>query len=174
MGSDRRRRKLVNIGVQKAIALRIVCHSILFVWSVLLICLGLLVVTGLAQSDESFRQVRNMTVMAIGIGTLVILPVILYDSVKFSHRMAGPVLRLKSILPRIGNERLNHVALRKNDFWQEFVDEVNSMLDRVEILRRQAEQARSAREPMCDYEADACLSASVGSSSGDGAASTHG
>jgi hypothetical protein len=146
MVSNRRKKKLVNIGVQKAIALRIVCHSLLFVWCVLLVCLGLLSLTGLAESGETLVRIRTICLTAIGASTLVILPAIVYDSIKFSHRMAGPVIRLKNILPSIGVEKLDHVRLRNNDFWQEFVTEVNAMLDRVEALRQAAAATSASKD----------------------------
>ena len=136
MSSDRRKRKIVNIGVQKAIALRIICHSILFVWSVFLVCLCLLNMTRAVESGESMDRISRTCLSAIGLSTLVVLPVIVYDSIKFSHRMAGPVMRLKNLLPLIGVETLDHVSLRKNDFWQELAEDTNAMLDRVEALRQ--------------------------------------
>ncbi len=45
-------------------------------------------------------------------------------------------MRLNGILPRIGVERIEPLQLRRNDFWQEFIAEVNQMLDRVETLRQ--------------------------------------
>jgi hypothetical protein len=143
MPADRRKRKLVNISLQKAIALRIIAHSLLFAWCVFLVCIGLLYVTGSAESREVFVRLRTLCPLAIGLSIVVIFPAIVYDSIKFGHRMAGPVERLKNMLPLIGVEPLDHVKLRQNDFWQEFATEVNAMLDRVEALR----QAASHEQP---------------------------
>jgi hypothetical protein len=137
MTSDRRQKKLVNISVQKAIAFRLVSHSLLFVWSVLLVCVGLLDITG-PGNGESLVHIRTVCLTAIGVSIVVVLPAIVYDSIKFSHRMAGPVIRLKNMLPAIGVEHLDHIGLRKNDFWQEFAADFNAMLDRVETLRQAA------------------------------------
>jgi hypothetical protein len=161
MAFDRRKRKLVNIGVPKAIALRIVSHSILFAWCVFLVCVALLYLTGPAESSEVFDRIRTICPTAIGISILVVFPAIVYDSIKFSHRMTGPVMRLKNILPSIGVEKLDHVRLRKNDFWQEFVVEVNAMLDRVEALR-QAATARSASSDPTRPENPASLPVNLG------------
>ena len=138
MASDRRKRKLVNISVQKAIALRIVAHSLLFACSVFLLCVLLLNMTSPEGRGPPQDRIHALCLTAIGVSTVVVLPAIFYDSIKFSHRMAGPVLRVKNILPSIGLEKLGHVSLRKNDFWQEFATDVNDMLDRVEVLRQAA------------------------------------
>jgi len=157
MASDRRKRKLVNISLQKAIALRIVSHSILFVWSVFLLCIGLLYLTDPLESGESFIRIRTICLTAIGVSSLVVLPALVYDSIKFSHRMAGPVIRLNNILPSIGVEKLAHVSLRKNDFWREFAAEVNAMLDRVEALRQAAAASSASPDPTSPKNSDASL-----------------
>ena len=138
MGSDRHIRCFVNLNFQKALALRMVAHAVLFVWSVSLVCLGLLVVAGELQTDESLDLIRSVCFRAIAFSTVIILPAIAYDSIRFSHRMAGPIMRLNGILPKIGVERIEPLYLRKNDFWQEFIAEVNGMLERVETLRQTA------------------------------------
>jgi len=138
MAFDRRKRSVVNISVQKAIALRIASHSILFSWSVYLVCICMLHVTGSAESEESLDHIRTICLSALGISILVMLPAIVYDSIKFSHRMAGPVMRLKSMLPSVGLEKLEHVGLRKKDYWHEFAAEFNAMLDRIEAMRQAA------------------------------------
>ena len=153
MTSERRKKKLVNISVQRAIAMRIVSHSILFVWSVFLVCAGLLYIAGPTESGENLARIRTVCLTAIGISSLVILPAIIYDSIRFSHRMAGPVVRLKNLLPRIGLDKLDHVGLRKNDFWQEFAAEFNEMLDRVETLRQAAGKNAAADEEWTTAEA---------------------
>jgi hypothetical protein len=157
MASDRRKRKLVNISLQKAIALRIISHSLLFVWSVFLLCIGLLYLTDPLESGESFIRIRTICLTAIGVSSLVVLPALVYDSIKFSHRMAGPVIRLNNILPSIGVEKLAHVSLRKNDFWREFAAEVNAMLDRVEALRQAAAASSASPVPTGPKNSDASL-----------------
>lgn len=147
MASDRRQKKLINISVQRAVALRIVTHSILFVWSVLLVCAGLLYITSPVESSADLERIRTICLTAIGVATLVILPAIVYDSIKFSHRMAGPVERLKNLLPLIGVEHVEHVGLRKNDFWQDFAVEFNAMLDRIEALRQAAAVTPASVDP---------------------------
>jgi hypothetical protein len=154
MAPDRRKRQIVNISVQKAIALRILSHSLLFVWSIFLVCVGLLEIIGPAENGETLARIRAICLTAIGLAIVVLLPAIVYDSIKFSHRMAGPVMRLKGILPLIGVERLDHVTLRTNDFWKEFATEVNAMLDRVEVLRQAAAANPASSDPTSPQETD--------------------
>ncbi len=136
--SNRRKTKLVNISIQRAMTLRIVTHSILFVWSVFLVCLGMMYMLGPVENSENMEQIRSICLKAIGISSLVILPAIVYDSIKFGHRMVGPIVKFKNLLPRVGLEHVDHVGLRANDYWQDLPAEFNAMLDRVEELRRAA------------------------------------
>ena len=139
MAANRRKKKVVSLSIQGAVTLRIVTHSILFVWSVFIVCLGMLYMLGPVENSESLDRIRTICLSAIGISTVVILPAIVYDSIKFGHRMAGPIVRFKNLLPKIGVEKVEHVGLRKNDFWQDFPAEFNAMIDRVEALRQSAE-----------------------------------
>ena len=122
MTSDRRKRKLVNITVQRAIALRIASHSILFGWSVYLICVGVFYINGSAEGGDSLLRTYAISLTAIGASAVAMLPAIIYDSIKFSNHMAGPVMRFKNLLPSIGVEKIDHVQLRKDDYWQDFAE----------------------------------------------------
>ena len=146
MATNRRKKKLVSLSIQGAVTLRIVTHSILFVWSVFLVCLGMLYMIGPVENGETLDRIRTICLSAIGFSTLVILPAIVYDSIKFGHRMAGPIVRFKNLLPKIGIEKVEHVGLRANDFWQDFPADFNAMLDRVEALRQSAAMESTSYE----------------------------
>ena len=135
MTSDRRKRKIVSLPVEKVIALRLVAHSILFAANVYLLCVSLLYITSPAVGSESLVLIRTTCLRAIGLSIVLVLPVIVYDSIKFSRRITGPVMRFKNMLPLVGVEKLGHVGLRDKDYWQEFAVEFNAMLDRLEASR---------------------------------------
>jgi hypothetical protein len=68
------------------------------------------------------------------IGAVVALACLsIYDSVKFIHRLVGPVYRFRKAIQAItaGNE-VELVTLRKGDFLQDMKDEFNEMLKALE------------------------------------------
>jgi hypothetical protein len=57
----------------------------------------------------------------------------IYDMLRFSHRFAGPVYRLRNCLKAIvDGEELALMNLRKDDFLQDLKDEFNEMLKALE------------------------------------------
>ena len=73
---------------------------------------------------EIFRSVYG--VMAIEL--LVILPIISYGSIVFSHRIAGPLPKIYQALKNIGQGQYEvNLILRKNDELRDLADAVNAM-----------------------------------------------
>jgi len=65
--------------------------------------------------------------------TLLLLPVIVYDSVKLTHRIVGPILRLRRGMRELAaGQPAEKIRFREGDFWQEFADEFNALVDRFE------------------------------------------
>lgn len=66
------------------------------------------------------RQHYTMLVCSVAV-----LPVLLWDAMHMSHRIAGPLVRLKNDLNRLGRgEHVEPIRLRKEDLLQ---DEINSL-----------------------------------------------
>ncbi len=80
----------------------------------------------------------------------MLVPVYLRDIVKFSHRFAGPMSRLRAILNDLADGRRGmSLKFRPGDFWQETATDFNrfyekhiELLDRVEKLERELAKAR--------------------------------
>ena len=62
------------------------------------------------------------------LATVLVLPVMVYDIIVVTHRLVGPLLRLRGAMRRLANgERVEPIRFRKGDFWQEFADEFNAV-----------------------------------------------
>jgi hypothetical protein len=76
--------------------------------------------------------------------SLVLLPIILFDVLKLSHRWAGPILRLRNSLKSLGRgEAIPPVKFRQKDFWQDLAGDLNVVA--AELDRR---RGSSAQEPI--------------------------
>jgi len=65
--------------------------------------------------------------------TLLLLPVIVYDTIKLTHRLVGPLLRLRRGMRELAaGKPVEKIRFREGDFWQEFADEFNALVDRIE------------------------------------------
>jgi hypothetical protein len=64
---------------------------------------------------------------------LMVLPVVVHDTVKFSNRLAGPLLRLRNAMQRVANnEHVRPIQFRKGDFCQDLAEHFNAALLRLQ------------------------------------------
>ena len=76
--------------------------------------------------------------------SLVVLPVILYDLARMSHRFAGPMLRLRRGMERaVAGERVEAIHFRDHDYWQEFADAFNQLNERLQSQGQAIQQTES-------------------------------
>jgi hypothetical protein len=62
-----------------------------------------------------------------------LLPVFIFDTIKLSHRFAGPVLRLRNEMRAVADGgELRRLSFRKGDFWHSLAEDYNALLDRFE------------------------------------------
>ena len=60
--------------------------------------------------------------------SLLALPIVFWDSIRFSHRIAGPIKRVANDLGRLADgEKVFPVKLRKNDFCHDLADNFNRL-----------------------------------------------
>ena len=68
---------------------------------------------------------------------LAILPTFIYDTIKLSHRFAGPIMRLKGSLNQMANgETVAPMHFREGDFWRELSDDFNRVAARLAEAER--------------------------------------
>jgi len=83
----------------------------------------------LVPMSEQLKNVwRNQGPFLIVIVTL--LPVFVYDTIKLSHRFAGPILRFRRLIQEIGQGKpATKLKFRGNDFWRGLADDFNQLID---------------------------------------------
>lgn len=89
---------------------------------------------------------------AVLLVTLVALaPFVVYESIKLSHRFAGPMVRFRNDLQRLGNgENVGPLQFREGDFWQDIADSFNSVRQRIEQLEQRESENRTDDVAMVD------------------------
>jgi hypothetical protein len=132
MAFKRRNQKFIDAQVQGALARRIIFHWVVFVivaWGVSFF---------LQLLSDPFRPVTdNLWYMWTSQGPLMLvmvflLPVFVLDTVKLSHRFAGPVMSLRRAMREVAEGKpARKIQFRKNDFWHELADDYNAIADRL-------------------------------------------
>lgn len=63
------------------------------------------------------------------VSALGVLPILAIDMLKYTHRIAGPLVNFANVLKRLRNgETVNHVTLRQGDLLLELQEEFNAFL----------------------------------------------
>lgn len=135
MTQSRRKKQFVDSCVQGALARRIIVHWLVF------LAVGSLVAFILKVLSNPFRPLwahaQDMW-WTHGLFLLVLaflLPVFVVDTIKLSHRFAGPVYALRRALREISlGEKPRRLKFRKHDFWHGLADDYNAVLVKFDLL----------------------------------------
>lgn len=142
-----RKRYFVDAKIQGSLVGRAVRY-----WGLSVSVVGMLTVVGwifvapglaaLVESPERLRATVLCLLIAISVSALL-LPVVLYDMVRFSHRFAGPMVRLRDCMRRAAaGEEVGPLRFRDDDYWQELADAFNAMQVRMNGQTTSAGQTR--------------------------------
>jgi hypothetical protein len=135
MSRPQRRKVYIDAHVQGALARRIIFHWLTFFGIASLVAFVLQVLSnpfrplGDHLRDLWFTQGPFFVVM------LFLLPVFVVDTVKISHRFAGPIFSLRRAMREITQGKpARRLKFRTNDFWHELSEDFNAMLVHLGLL----------------------------------------
>ena len=84
-----------------------------------------------AEPQQLFETIFARYAPAL-IGSLVLLPFVLYDALKITHRIAGPIYRLRKAMGKIlAGETVGAVRFRDGDYFHEIAEEFNRVKDLI-------------------------------------------
>lgn len=67
------------------------------------------------------------------IASLLLLPLVIADIVRLSNQFVGPLLRLRRSMRQLARgEYVEPIEFRDTDFWQDFADEFNGVVARIQ------------------------------------------
>lgn len=75
------------------------------------------------------------------VASAVLFPIVIFSSIRFSNRFAGPMVRVRRTLKELARGETTPMrSFRKNDFWSDTVDDINE----IAALLRQVRPSTSA------------------------------
>jgi hypothetical protein len=132
MSQEDRKRVWVDT-FQTWLTLRIGSYLVLF----LLVLMNFLFAWRLWQEgpgnpwDQFVRMLRDY--LPVGICLLILVPIMAWDAIRFSHRLVGPVVRFRRAAQDIARgEPVRLLKLREGDYMTEFRDDFNAMLEALQ------------------------------------------
>jgi hypothetical protein len=145
MAQPRRTKHFIDSNVQGSLARRILFHWLAFLAIAFLVSFILQVLTNPFRPLTAHLQDLWWTHGPFLLVMVFLLPVFVVDTIKLSHRFAGPIFSLRRAIREVaaGNppRKLN---FRRRDFWRELAEDYNAMLVRLDVLEDEQ------REPTAD------------------------
>lgn len=151
--SNKRSRLFVDRAFQGRLLLRLVIYWVIYhiaLWHVMF----LLNLIGAGMNADSTVPSRSFWSLyrefavehtSVIVCFVVMLPILGRDLLKFSHRLAGPLVRFRNTMGAMASgERVQTINLRDGDLLTEFVASFNSM---VQTWNRRVDKPSSVAQP---------------------------
>jgi signal transduction histidine kinase len=144
-----RRQFIVNWTVQSGYA-----ANLLVRWGALMAVVGCCTVLIQALACAALNTLETSLTLRTAIwafiGTsLILTPVLVWDSIKMSHRFVGPIVRMKAVIRGISEGKYQTIKLRESDYWHDIADELNRLQEKLkerEIMYGPSDQETKFRE----------------------------
>jgi hypothetical protein len=127
-----RRKTFVDAKVQGALVRRLVLHWVAFFAVASIVAFALQVLSNPFRPIEQHLQEMWWTHGPFLLVMFFMLPVFIIDTIKLSHRFAGPIYRLRGVIRGMAQgEPYKPVQFRELDFWQGLADDFNKMVEKI-------------------------------------------
>jgi len=135
--SFRRKRLYINSVIQGGLIVKTITYWLLYMIAILV---TVTIWKSYSFPDASIsalaQEVQSIFAPALVAG-IVLLPLFLYDQLKFSHRMAGPIYRLRQEMKKLSKgEGVQKLRFRDRDHWPELAEDFNRLAELVISNRR--------------------------------------
>ncbi|MCA9241956.1 MAG: hypothetical protein KDA37_17215 [Planctomycetales bacterium] len=145
--NDRRQKGALRLPIQKVIAVRLVVHWFAAAIVAIVLTLILQFFANPTLGAEEREAIRALTWGPMALAFLAAAPIAALDMARFSHSIAGPIVRLKRVVGELADgQRISPVKFRKNDHWHDLAAEFNRLSEEVARLRA-IEQQQAADRP---------------------------
>jgi len=127
-----RKKTFVDAKVQGALVRRLVLHWIAFIAVASLVAFCLQVLGNPFRPLQEHVEQMWWTHGPFLLVMFFMLPVFIVDTIKLSHRFAGPIYRLRNTIRKMAQgEPYQPVKFREVDFWQGLAEDFNQMVERI-------------------------------------------
>jgi hypothetical protein len=139
MPKPRRTKHFIDSNVQGALARRIIFHWVMFLSVASFVAFVLQVLSNPFRPIGEHVQDLWWSQGPFLLVTFFLLPVFIVDSIKLSHRFAGPIFSLRRTIRAVAQgETPRRLKFRRRDFWHDLAEDYNAMLVRLGALEEQS------------------------------------
>lgn len=134
---NRRRKLFIEPKVQGPLMFRVAAYWMAMLWAAAVMLIGAPYAVGVAMSQrppeflEIASRVSSQLWPAFFVG-LMMLPIVLMDILRQSHRMVGPTLRIRRALQDLADGKtIDPIYFRKGDYWAESGEAINRIQENL-------------------------------------------
>jgi methyl-accepting chemotaxis protein len=132
MAQPRRKKHFIDSNVQGALSRRLIIHWLVFMSVSAFVAFILQVLTNPFRPLAAHVQDLWWAQGPILLVMLFLLPVFVMDTIKLSHRFAGPVYSLRRAVREVAEgKKPRRLKFRRRDFWKDLAEDYNAMLERL-------------------------------------------
>jgi methyl-accepting chemotaxis protein len=132
MSVPERKQTFVDPQVQGALVRRLILHWVGFFITASIVAFVLQVMSDPLVSFSVHLEELWWTQGPFLVVMVCLLPMFVLDTIKLSHRFAGPIYRLRQMVRSIADGNApSRLKFRDFDFWQGLADDFNRMIDRL-------------------------------------------
>ena len=138
---SRRKKEFVNKKIQGKLLVRLAVYWIVYhvmLWHAMFLYRfmhyrGELLAGGRSLSFSQLYSQFVETHFSLIVCAVLVFPVILWDMLKLTHKVAGPLVRFQHALRQLGRgEYVERISLRKGDLLTDYQDAFNEFLDQTQ------------------------------------------
>jgi len=128
-----RKHLFIDPKVQGALASRVVLYWVVCLGAVFLMLLCWRILTGPARMFHTHLDDMWFFYAPALVASLLLLPLVVVDVIRLSNRFAGPMVRMRHAMRELARgEHVAKIHFREGDFWHDFAEEFNEMVDTVQ------------------------------------------
>ncbi|MEX2091656.1 MAG: hypothetical protein WD971_03215 [Pirellulales bacterium] len=147
MSRPQRRQKFIDSKVQGALARRIIFHWLVFLAVASVAALLLQVLSDPFRPASEHVENLWYTHGPFLVVMVFLLPVFVIDTVKISHRFAGPIYSLRRSMREVADGKPpRKLQFRDDDFWHELAIDYNAMIARLAPNAKENAEEKSSTE----------------------------
>jgi hypothetical protein len=149
MARPRRKKQFIDANVQGALARRIIVHWLVFLMVAALAAFVLQVLSNPFRPLLAHARDLWWTHGPFLLVLVFLMPVFIVDTIKVSHRFAGPIFALRRAIREIVQGKPpRKLKFRRKDFWHDLAEDYNAMLLRLQLLDEEVDHTTVEEEQL--------------------------
>lgn len=143
-----RRRIFIDRAIQGTLLQRVILYWLCGAIMQVLLLAYFSIIGGAGDDSVHENSGQFWTTLSLAaLSSIVVLPLLMLDIVRLSHRWVGPIYRLRTAMKQLANgEKVEEISFRDGDFWHDLAGHFNAIVRRMNWLTAAERQSTDVDE----------------------------